>query len=182
MLLAGIKSWLVVAFGLACTIAAALYARFAYKRKVVDVRAFRVLLLLNFCIVVVQGTWLGPFVLLPASATITISLFTLYADRRERTLLGVAGVSMFLVPFVADLLGLVPSGFSFEPGRVVLHERALGLSPAVTIVGLLYTCTGYILLPVLYIGRLRDALSAVEDRQFLQGWYMKRMFPKAVLE
>jgi hypothetical protein len=52
----------------------------------------------------------------------------------------------------------------------------------VTIAALLYTCSGYILLPVLYIGRLRDTLSAVEDRQFLQAWYMKRMFPKAVTD
>jgi serine/threonine-protein kinase len=91
---------------------------------------------------VAQSSRLGPFVLLPTSATLTVTLFTLYANPRERLALLVAGACMFLLTFAADLLGLTPPGFSFEPGRVVLHERALGLGKAITIIGLAYTCTG----------------------------------------
>jgi hypothetical protein len=149
---------------------------------VVDTRGFVMLLLLSVGIVVVQGTWLGPFVLLPTAATLTVSIFTLYADRRERAAVFVAGACMFLLPFVADLTGVVPPGFSFEPGRVILHERALGLGRGVTLIALVYTCLGYILLPVVYLGRYKDALGVLEDRQFLQAWTMKRMFPNAVAE
>jgi serine/threonine-protein kinase len=180
MLLAGVKSWPLVGAGMACTLAAAFFARWACRNRRVEARHFLVLLALSVGIVMLQGSWLGPFVLLPMSATIIVSLFTLYADPRLRRVLLAAGAAMFLIPFGADLLGLVPPGFSFEPGRVVLHERALGLTPAVTIVGLTYTCLGYVFLPVVYIGRLRDAMGVVQDRQFLQAWYMKRMFPEAV--
>jgi serine/threonine-protein kinase len=182
MVVMGIKSWLMIGVGMTCTITAAVVARYAYTRRAVQTTGFMLLLLLSAGIVVVQGTWLGPFVLLPTSATLTVSLFTLYANRRERSLVFAAGACMFLLPFLADVLGLVPPGFSFEPGGVLLHERTLGLTKGATIVGLIYSCTGYILLPVVFIGRLRDTMSVVEDRQFLQAWYMKRMFPKAVAE
>jgi eukaryotic-like serine/threonine-protein kinase len=180
VILCGIKSPLVFGCGVAATLAAAIFARAVHRSQHVGRTQFLWLLVLSIAVVWVQGTWLGPFVLLPTSATLTVTLFTFYADRNERWLVLLAGVSMFLVPFLADIMHWVPAGFSFEPGRVVLHERAIGLGKSLTLIGLAYTCTGYILLPVLYLGRFRDAMVAVESRQFLQAWYMKRMFPKAV--
>jgi serine/threonine-protein kinase len=182
MLVAGIKSWLAVGGGMACTLAAALFSLWGFKHRKVGTTNFVLLLGLSVLVVGLQSSWLGPFVLLPTSASLTVTLFTLYAERRERAFVIVCGACMFLVPFVADLLGLVPPGFSFEDGSIVLHERGLGLGKTITLIGLAYTCTGYILLPGFYMGRQRDAMKAVEDRQFLQNWYMKKMFPKAVTD
>jgi serine/threonine-protein kinase len=182
MLVAGIKSWLAVGGGMACTVLAALFSLWGFKHRKVGTTNFMLLLGLSVLIVGLQSAWLGPFVLLPTSACLTVTLFTLYAEGRERGLVIVCGACMFLVPFFTDLLGLVPPGFSFEAGSVVLHERGLGLGKTITLIGLAYTCTGYILLPVLYMGRQRDAMKAVEDRQFLQNWYMKKMFPKAIAD
>jgi serine/threonine-protein kinase len=179
MVIMGVKSWPVIGVGFALTLLAAVLCYLVYSRRAVDTRSFTVLLAVSTAVVSMQSAWLGPFVMVPASATLTVMLFTLYASKVERlTVIGL-GAAMFLVPFAGELLGLFPPAFSFEPGRVVLHERALSLSRNATVLALLYSCTGYILLPVLYIGRLRDALGVIEDRQFLQAWYLKRMFPKA---
>ena len=59
----------------ACIVAAAWLSRHSYKHRTTSSFHFYVLLALSFFIVAVQGTWLGPFVLLPTSATITTSVF-----------------------------------------------------------------------------------------------------------
>jgi serine/threonine-protein kinase len=179
MLLIGVKSWPLVGAGASFIVAAAMLARHTYKQRIASSGSFYALLALSFFIVAVQGTWLGPFVLLPTSATITTSVFALYAERRERPFVIAAGALMFLVPFLADVLHLVPPGFYFEAGRVVLPERALALPPTLTTAAIFYTCGGYIVLPAIFLFRLRDALRGAEDRRFLQAWYLKHLFPKA---
>ncbi len=177
MLLIGVKSWALVGGGMIFTVLAAFFAWRAYRTRTTATLPYVVFLVLNVFVVMCHGSWLGPFVLLPTSATITTSLFALYAERRERAVVLVAGVSMFLIPFAAELLGLVPSGFSFEAGSVVLHPRALALPPTLTTIALVYTALGYIVLPVLFLFRVRDALRAADDRRFLQAWTMKQLFP-----
>lgn len=58
-------------------------------------------------------------------------------------------------------------------------SASLDLPPTLTTVGLLYTSIGYVILPALFLGRLRDALRASENRTFLQAWTLRKLFPKA---
>jgi len=91
----------------------------------------------------------------------------------------VLGAVTVLLPFAVELLPGVPHAFSFEAGRMVLHERALALPPTLTTVALVYTSLGYVVLPALFLFRLRDRLGVSEDRLFLQAWYLKHLFPGA---
>jgi serine/threonine-protein kinase len=177
--LVGIRSWLIVAVSFIVGTVGAVSSRWMQKRRAVKSKHFMFLLGLSVLVVFIQSTWLGPFVLTPMSAAVGMTVSTIYARRSERWMVVVAGLCMFLVPFLADLLGLVPPGFSFEPGRVVLHERALGLPKVPTLIALGYTCLAYILLPVALLGRVRDTTRALEDRLFLQGWHLRRVFPGA---
>jgi serine/threonine-protein kinase len=176
-LFAGVKSWPTVVFATVVTLSAGFTARWVHRTGAVGTPSFVALLLFSVAVVMVQATWLGPFVLLPTSAALTITAFAMYGSKREQVPVLIAGALMFLVPFTLDVLGVVPPGFSFEPGRVVLHERALGLPKVVTLIALAYTCTTFIVLPGAYIGRATRAMRAIEDRQFLQSWYLKRAFP-----
>jgi hypothetical protein len=136
-------------------------------------------LLLALCVVVVliQSTWLGPFVLIPMATTIVTAIFTLYATPRERPwAIGVGAVTI-LLPFAAELVPGVPRGFTFDAGNVVLHPRALDLPPLATTVGLVYTTLGYVVLPALFLSRLKASLRQSEDRVFLQAWTLKQLFP-----
>src|SRR5262249_16931234 len=117
ILLIGVKSWLLVAGGMLVTAAAALVSYWAHRTRTVATLPFMLLLALNVLVVMAPGSWLGPFVLLPTSATITTSLFALYAECKERKVVLAAGAAMFLIPLAAELLGLVPPGFSFEGGN-----------------------------------------------------------------
>ncbi len=180
VLFAGVRSWAVFDLSAALCVVGAAVSAWLVRRRIVSTRTFYLILLFSVGITFVQGSWLGPFVLLPTSACLLVTVFTLYARREERLVVRLAGVAMFLVPFLADVVGLVPAGFSFEPGRVVLHERAIGLPPGPTIMALIYSSLTYILLPTLYLARVRDTMRTLEDRQFLQGWYMKRLFPAAL--
>jgi serine/threonine-protein kinase len=177
MLLIGVRSWLLVGGGMLVTVLTALAARWAHKTRKVGTATFAAILVMAFLVIIIHGTWLGPFVLLPTSATITTSVFALHAERRERALVLAAGAAMFLLPFLAELLGLVPPGFSFEPGRVILHERALALPATMTTVALVYTSVSYIVLPGLFLFRVRDSLQSAEDRRFYQAWTMRQLFP-----
>lgn len=178
MFLVGVRSWLLVAGGLVIVAASALLARWVAARRQVGWVPFAILLVLSALIVIVQSTWLGPFVLVPTAAAVTCSVFALYAERAWRPWVLVAGAVMVLAPFAAELVPGLPRGFTFEPGAIVLRARALDLPQGLTTFALLYTSVGYVLLPPLFLARLRDELRGSEERTFLQAWTLRRLFPQ----
>ncbi len=177
MAIAGIRSYGLVLGGLVATLVALVLARVAQKKKLVSSKAFFLLLGVCVAIVVLQSTWLGPFVLTPTAATLTLSVFALYAERRERPVVLLAGTVMIVLPFLAELVPGWPPAVSFRDGSVVLHPRALDLPVVTTVVGLVYTALGFSLLPAIFLFRLRDSLRVAEDRTFLQAWTLRQLFP-----
>jgi serine/threonine-protein kinase len=182
MFVAGVKSWPLVGGGGAVIVVAAIVSRWMHRERQVGTGPFALLLALSAVLVVIQGTWLGPFVLMPMAATVTTSVFALYCERRHRIYTLAAGAAMILLPFLAELVPGIPKGYSFTSAGVVLHARALELPSTLTTIGLLYTNVGYVLLPGLFLTRLKDTLSVAEDRIFLQAWTMKQLFPSASIE
>ncbi len=179
MVIAGVRSWWLVAGGWLCVVAAAFIARHFYKRRITQSLQFGIMLGLCAVVVLVQGTWLGPFVLMPMATTIVTAIFALYSTKKERPFVIAAGLCMALLPFAAELVPGIPRGFTFEDGKVVLHPRALDLPPVATTIGLLYTTAGYAILPALFLIRLKETLRGSEDRLFLQAWTLKQLFPAA---
>jgi serine/threonine-protein kinase len=176
MVLAGVRSPLLVLSGLVLTLGAAGLARRAQRTKRVSSGAFFTLLAVCVAIVVLQSTWLGPFVLTPTAAALTLSVFALYAERRERRIVLFAGVAMIALPFLAELVPGLPPAFSFERGAIRLHARALELPTTMTVIGLVYTALGFALLPAIFLFRVRDTLRVAEDRTFLQAWTLGQLF------
>jgi serine/threonine-protein kinase len=179
ILLAGVESWPLVLFGFALILVTAAFARWMYVKKRVDRPQFAVILALSCLIVLVQGTWLGPFVLMPLGATVTMAISALYGRKADRRIVIAAGVATVVLPFLAELVPWIPHGYSFVDGNVVLHPRALTLPRTLTTIGLVYTTLGYALLPAVFLTRLRDTLAVAEDRVFLQAWTMKQLFARA---
>jgi serine/threonine-protein kinase len=189
MVLAGVRSWPLVIGGLLAVLLAAFVFRWVYLRSTEAARTgalstqgprtreFAILLALCVIVVLIQSTWLGPFVLIPMATTIVTAIFTLYATPRERPWAIGVGALTILLPFVAELIPGIPRGFTFEAGNVVLHPRALDLPPLATTVGLVYTTLGYVVLPALFLSRLKASLRQSEDRVFLQAWTLKQLFP-----
>ncbi len=179
MVLAGIRSPIMVLAGLFATLAAMLIAKRIQTKRVTGPTGFYGLLALSIAIVALQSTWLGPFVLTPVAATITVSVFALYAERHERKSVVAAGILMVSLPFLAELIPGLPHAFDFDAGTIVLHPRSLELPPTATTFGLVYTTLGFVLLPSIFLFRLRDTLRVAEERTFLQAWTLRQLFPKA---
>ncbi|NUO50186.1 MAG: protein kinase [Polyangiaceae bacterium] len=177
MAIAGIRSYALVLAGLIATLGALVLARTIHKKKLVSSSFFFLLLGICVAVVVLQSTWLGPFVLSPTAATLTLSVFALYAERRERPLVLAAGTAMIVLPFLAELVPGWPPALSFRDGSVVLHPRALDLPVVTTMFGLIYTALGFSLLPAIFLFRLRDTFRKAEDRTFLQAWTLRQLFP-----
>jgi serine/threonine protein kinase len=178
MVIAGVRSWPLVAGGMLIVLLTAFIFRWVHHTRVPRTPQFALLLLLCLITVLIQSTWLGPFVLMPIAATIVTAIFALYATPRERPWAIVAGAVTVLIPFALEWVPGLPRGFTFEGGRVVLHPRALELPMAATTIGLLYTTVGYAILPAIFLSRLKNALRQSEDRQFLQAWTLKQLFPR----
>ncbi len=179
MAIAGIRSVAMVGAGLAATLAALVYARWVEKEKRASSRDFYILLAICVVIVVLQSTWLGPFVLTPVAATLTASMFALYARGRERLVVIAGGAAMVLLPAIAELIPGIEHAIEFRDNALVLKARALELPPTMTAVGLVYTTVGFALLPSVFLFRLRDKLRGAEDRTFLQAWTLTQLFPSS---
>src|SRR5262249_60554283 len=92
-------------------------------------------------------------------------------------LFGAIGALGVLAPSLRELAGLVPRSFSFEPGRLVLHERALRISPGATTAALMYTTITFSLLQPLLLGGIQDALRAAERKLHLHAWHLRQLAP-----
>ena len=180
MMLMGVRSWPAVGAGLCLTILTAATARTMYKRGVASTGSFLFLFALSALTLLCQAPGSALSYWSRRRRRSPTSCFATYADKRERLAVVIGGALIILVSFLPELTTFLPHAYSFEPGRLILHERALVLSPTLTTIGLLYVCLGYVVLPALFLFRLRDTLSVAEDRLFLQSWYMKRLFPGAV--
>jgi len=178
MFAAGIRDYPLVLGGGLWIIITSLFGHYMYKNRKVSRLEFGIILFLSSILVMVQGTWLGPFVLMPMSAAMTTAVLMLYCERRDRIIAMVAGACTILLPFALELVPGIPRGYSFVDGGVMLHARALSLPPTVTTIGLIYTSLGYVILPGLFLTRIRDTLGRAEEKLFFQAWTMKQLFAR----
>jgi serine/threonine-protein kinase len=163
----------------ALTVLSALYAVWIWRSRGATPRQLRGLAAVVAAACGAMSCWLGPFVLVPTAAATTTIWFTLHAERRERWIIGLLGGLAIVVPFLLEALGWVPRSFSFEAGRLILHARAVSVTPATTTMGLLYTSVTFTVLQPVLLGGLRDALSAAERKLFLQSWHLRQLAPAA---
>src|SRR5262249_30467342 len=124
--------------------------------------------------------WLGPFVLVPEACAVATLWIALMCHRREERWAVVAtGVLALLAPFGLELLGAFPPAFVFKNGDLVLTARAVRLSPEWTIPMIVYSGVSFVAMPGLFIGGVRDALSAAERQLFLQAWHLRQLLREA---
>jgi serine/threonine protein kinase len=176
----GVRSWALVGGALAFAFASIALTYWIVRQGTVSPRAFRALLASVAVLVALQCAWLGPFVLLPASAAMSTALFALYSRPDERASILVAGSASVVLPYAAEWVGLAPPSHSFGPQGLVLLPRAFELPPVLTTVGLLYTTLCYVFIPAVLLFRLRDALRTAEDRVFLHAWHLRHALPDLV--
>jgi serine/threonine-protein kinase len=147
-------------------------------RRSHDISNARLFLLLIMTLATLDGVscWLGPFVLVPQAIAITALWAALAVDTsRERWgVFAFTAVAMVL-PFALQLLGVFSPAWRFSGGELVLAARGVRLTSEGTIPGLIWSATTFAVIPVVYFGRIRDALSAAERQLFVQAWHLKQL-------
>jgi serine/threonine-protein kinase len=174
---AGIRDWrlpaLLTLLTLACIAVATRFLRSGAR----DTRAALALALLSGAVVATVSGWLGPFVLVPLAACATAVMFVMHSTHAERRWLLAVWVGAALAPFAAEALGVFPPAYSFRGGDLILHARGIELSPGPTIIALVYTSVSFLVLLLVFVGRLRDRQREAERRLFVQAWHLRQLFP-----
>jgi serine/threonine-protein kinase len=175
VVLIGVRSWALVATTAALTLAGALFARHLTQRP--RVATWEALLLASIAAVVIALTsgYLGPFAVSPTAAVTAAVILGMSTSRRERWI-GVVFVAGALLPFVTECVGWGAPAYAFEPDRIIVFARAVALPRWPTIGTMAYSTVACILIPMILIGRMRDAALASERREFLQAWYLRQLF------
>ncbi len=134
-----------------------------------------VLALIGYSCIAMFSCWLGPFVLIPASATSVTLLFATQVTSKERFITVFLGTTCTALVFLVELTGWLPPAFSFVDGDLVLHARAVKLPVVGTWLALAWTTISYTAIPAIYFGRIKDKLTRAERRLFLHAWQLERM-------
>jgi hypothetical protein len=117
----------------------------------------------------------GPMILLPIlTATYAIVLQS-HPDARLRIIGAVAAALAMTVPVLLELAGVTPSHDLFEGGRWVIVPQLVELPRYGTIAFLAVAHIALIVVPCVFIARLRAELSAAQQRQAVQAWHFRKL-------
>jgi hypothetical protein len=117
----------------------------------------------------------GPLVLVPTLiATFTIVLQA-HPQRRMRLATGAMGLVAMVVPMLLELAGVLPASYRFADGAMVILPQMHELPAGASIGLLLGTSLAMLIVPCMFIARLREALSEAQTRWLLQAWHFRRL-------
>src|SRR5690606_35261563 len=119
----------------------------------------------------------GPFVIVPAFAVASTMVFTSHLEGRyQRAViaLGCAGVAL---PTLGEWLGVLPSSYVFEDGRMVIVPQLADLSPVASTVTLVFSSLALVIGASVLIVIGRRVLIDTERRLMLQTWTLRQLVP-----
>jgi serine/threonine-protein kinase len=179
----GVRSWPAVLLATSLCVATFVYALWLRRQSELSLGRVMIVTGLTFATLASVSCWMGPFVLVPqASAIVTLWITLHSATRRERWMLVAMGLLSVIVPYVLQIVGVLPPSYVFADGNITIVARALRLAPNITVPTLLYTSLAFVALPPIFLGRMRDALSAAERQLFLQAWHLRQLLPERAHE
>jgi serine/threonine protein kinase len=174
----GIRDWVsIVAMG-SLTLASVVYISFVIRWRTRTTRQVLTMAALLGTTLALSSRWLGPFVLVPVATGTIAMLFAARCTRRERPWILLIWSLALLAPFGVELLHVFPPAYTFQGGDLVLHARALRLPEGPTMSALAYTSLAFMVLPILFLGQLRDRQRNADRRLFVQAWHLRQLFPK----
>jgi serine/threonine-protein kinase len=175
--LMGIRTWPMAVLPELLGLAAAILSFHAYRHP--DPKGqtrYSLLVVSNLAIASTAWTF-GPFVLVPALAAVNALSVIVAADRSRRGPAIFLGCCAILLPLVLEWTGVNMPSYAFEGGRLVVLPRALWFPEKPTLVFLLVMNVALLVTAALFVGRFKDALTATENRLYMQTWYLRQLVP-----
>ena len=176
LLAIGVRSWpqiLAVIIPALISGAASVYATFFQKR------IGRIPQLVTVGCTLIAAAMLsrmfGPLVLVPTLIASYAIVLQAHPARLFRRLALSASVAALVVPILLELAGVLPASYSFEAGRWLVEPQMIELPRLGTQLLLMLTNIAMIIVPCMFIAKLRSDLSDVQARQLTQAWQFKRL-------
>jgi eukaryotic-like serine/threonine-protein kinase len=176
-ILMGIRSWPMAIVPEALWLGAAALSYWSYVRPHPKGQT-RYSLLIVSNLAIASSAWaFGPFMLVPALAAVNALAFIVAADRSRRGPAIFLGCVAILLPLMLEWTGVNLPSYAFDRGQLVVLPRALEFPEKPTLVFLLVTNVALLVTAALFVGRFKDALTATENRLYLQTWHLRQMVP-----
>jgi serine/threonine-protein kinase len=175
--LMGLRTWPMAVLPELLGLAASAMSFHAYRNPDPNGQT-RYSLLIVSNLAIASTAWVfGPFVLVPALAAVNALSVIVAADRSRRGPAIFLGCCAILLPLVLEWTGVNLPSYAFEGGRLVVLPRALGFPEKPTLVFLLVMNVAVLVTAALFVGRFKDALTATENRLYMQTWYLRQLVP-----
>jgi len=175
--LMGVRSWPMAVLPEALWLSAAFLAFHSSRHPDPRGQTPYSLIFLSNLAIASTGWVFGPFMLVPALAAVNALSFVVAADRSRRGPAIFMGCCAILVPLVLEWMGVNAPSYAFEHGRFVILPRALGFPETPTLAFLLITSIALLVTPSLFVGKFKDALTATENRLYMQTWHLRQFVP-----
>ncbi|MBW2460049.1 MAG: serine/threonine protein kinase [Deltaproteobacteria bacterium] len=176
VLVMGVRSWAFIAIGFVGSFAAAA-SSYAVGRGKLGRRAVVAVAVISSVALGSTAAMFGPLVLTPALVGMNITGFAITLSGRQRRQAVGAGILTVVVTMALGVAGLLPGGYAFTDGNMVILPGSLDLpaTPAMLLLALASLVT--MCMPVHLIARLRDELLVAERRQLLHSWHLGELLP-----
>jgi eukaryotic-like serine/threonine-protein kinase len=141
-----------------------------------------VLIVVSTLAFALQARVAGPFVLLPGLIVANTVAYAMLENRVNRYLAVAAGCLALVVPALLEWTGAFGASYVFRDGTITIVPRVLAFPKTPTFVYLTLTSLGCMLVPFLYVARLRAQLYDMRRTTTLQAWQFRQLVPEQVQE
>ena len=141
-------------------------------------QSFNYILLAVLCLS--AGFVAGPFVTVPTLIATFVAALQSHPSRAVRRVVVAGGCGLFLTMVGLEWAGVTPTSYVFVDGSIHILPVALGFPEVATRLLLMLTAVGSILMVALFISKMRDSLTAAQQRVLVLGWHLRQIVPDAV--
>jgi hypothetical protein len=117
----------------------------------------------------------GPFVLIPQLIASYAIAAQAHPDREFRVLAVVFAALGILVPTALEGAGVLPASYVFADGTWTIVPQLIDLTETGTYVFLTAANLGVIVVPCMFIGKIREELSQAQLRLATQAWHFRQL-------
>jgi serine/threonine-protein kinase len=117
----------------------------------------------------------GPFVLMPSLLTTYAMVLQAHPERRLRMAGALAAAIAIVIPVILEWMGVLPASYVFEAGTWRIVPQLVELPRLGTNVFVTAAHLGIIVVPCLFIARLRVELSRAQTQLAVQAWHWKQL-------
>ena len=120
----------------------------------------------------------GPFLSVPAMASVVTVAFVLTGKRSIQILSVTLAVLTLIVPVVLERVGILPPSFAFEGDRLVILARAVTLPAFAGTILLTLSHVATVMFVAYYVAGSKDTLDRAEVQNHVQAWQLRQLVPK----